>query len=62
MLAAITHDGRRVVEQATAALTELDFGMGDLPEAERAELFELLKRVRLGAGDVADTEPVVDSR
>ena len=40
---------------ATAALTDLDFGLGDLPEAERAELFDILRRVRLGAGDVADT-------
>jgi DNA-binding MarR family transcriptional regulator len=62
VLAAITDDGRRVVDEATAALTDLDFGMADLPEAERAELFELLKRVRLGAGDVADAEPAVDNR
>jgi DNA-binding MarR family transcriptional regulator len=58
VLAAITDDGRRVVEKATAALTDLDFGMADLPDAERAELFDLLKRVRLGAGDVADAAPV----
>jgi hypothetical protein len=31
--------------------------MGDLPEAEREELFDLLRRVRLGAGDVAETAP-----
>jgi DNA-binding MarR family transcriptional regulator len=58
VLAAITDDGRRIVDKATAALTDLDFGMADLPEAERAELFDLLKRVRLGAGDVADADPV----
>jgi len=64
VLAAITDDGRRVTDKATAALTELDFGMADLPEAERAELFDLLKRVRLGAGDVADVESAetVDGR
>src|ERR671920_1066111 len=56
VLAAITDDGRRVVDEATAALTDLDFGMADLPEAERATLFELLKRVRLGAGDVAEED------
>ena len=54
VLAAITDDGRAVVEAATRALTDLDFGMSDLPEAERDELFDLLRRVRLGAGDVAD--------
>ena len=49
-----------MVEKATTALTDLDFGLGDLPEADRAELFDILKRVRLGAGDVADAE--VDAR
>ena len=58
VLAGITDDGRRVVEQATTALTDLDFGLGDLPEAERAELFDILRRVRLGAGDVADRRDV----
>ena len=57
VLAGITPRGRDVVEQATRALTALDFGMADLPEAERATLYELLKRVRLGAGDVAEPEP-----
>ena len=38
---------------ASRALTDLDFGMADLPEAERQTLYELLRRVRLGAGDVA---------
>jgi DNA-binding MarR family transcriptional regulator len=57
VLAAITDAGRAVVAQATQALTDLDFGMGDLPEAERGELFELLKRLRLGAGDVAGVDP-----
>jgi DNA-binding MarR family transcriptional regulator len=60
VLAAITHDGRRVVERATAELTALDFGLGDLSETDRAELFDVLKRVRLGAGDVAGAE--VDAR
>jgi DNA-binding MarR family transcriptional regulator len=59
VLARITDDGRRVVEDATTALTDLDFGLGDLSEVDRAQLFDVLKRVRLGAGDVAD--PVVDA-
>jgi DNA-binding MarR family transcriptional regulator len=57
VLAAITDAGRAVVEQATRALTELDFGMSDLPEPEREELFALLKRLRVGAGDVAGEQP-----
>ena len=62
VLAAITDAGRGIVERATAALTDLDFGMAELPEAERGELFDLLKRVRLGAGDVADADPVGSAR
>ena len=58
VLAALTDAGRDVVEAATRALTDLDFGMADLPEAEREELFAVLKRVRIGAGDVAGEEPV----
>ena len=53
VLARITDRGRDVVPKATAALTDAEFGLGDLPEAERDALFETLKRVRLGAGDVA---------
>jgi DNA-binding MarR family transcriptional regulator len=57
VLAGITDRGREVVEVATRALTDVDFGMGDLREAERGALFDLLRRVRLGAGDVAEASP-----
>src|SRR4051794_38304576 len=57
VLAGITAKGRAVVDKATRALTELDFGLPDLPGAERQELFDVLKRVRLGAGDVAGVRP-----
>ena len=60
VLASISAQGRAVVATATAALTDLDFGLGDLPETDRAQLFDILKRVRLGAGDVAEAE--VDAR
>jgi DNA-binding MarR family transcriptional regulator len=53
VLASITEQGRRVVETATAELTGLEFGLGDLSEDDRASLFDILKRVRIGAGDVA---------
>jgi DNA-binding MarR family transcriptional regulator len=52
VLAGITDEGRAVVTIATAALTGLDFGLADVPEDERATLFDILRRVRLGAGDV----------
>jgi DNA-binding MarR family transcriptional regulator len=53
VLAAITAQGREVVEVATRGLADLEFGLGDLPDTEQDELFDLLRRVRLGAGDVA---------
>jgi len=53
VLAAITDPGREVVEVATEALTAQDFGLADLPDAELDTVFELLRKVRLGAGDVA---------
>ena len=58
VLARITERGRAVVEVATEALTGLDFGLADLTEAELDMLFAILKRVRLGAGDVAAADPV----
>jgi DNA-binding MarR family transcriptional regulator len=57
VLAGITESGRAVVEVATAELTKLDFGLGDLPETELETLFDILRRVRLGAGDVAESQP-----
>ncbi len=56
VLAGITEQGRAVVEEATAALTAMEFGLADLPETERETLFAILRRVRLGAGDVAGVE------
>jgi DNA-binding MarR family transcriptional regulator len=53
VLAGITRAGRDVVELGTRALTELDFGLGDLGDGELETLFDVLRRVRLGAGDVS---------
>ncbi|MDK3258331.1 MarR family winged helix-turn-helix transcriptional regulator [Blastococcus capsensis] len=60
VLAAITERGRTVVEEATRALTALDFGLAELSRAEREQLFGILRAVRLGAGDVhqGDGDPV----
>jgi DNA-binding MarR family transcriptional regulator len=60
VLAGITDAGREVVGTATAALTALDFGLGDLSEEERATLFDILRRVRLGAGDVREGDAAVE--
>jgi len=54
VLAGITDRWRAVVELGTSALMGLEFGLGDLPDGDRETLFEVLRRVRLGAGDVAD--------
>ncbi len=53
VLACITDVGRAVVERATTDLTAMDFGLGDVSDAELGMLFDVLRRVRLGAGDVA---------
>ena len=52
VLARITESGSGVVEKATADLTGMGFGLGDVPPEELGTLFDLLRRVRLGAGDV----------
>ncbi len=51
VLAAITDQGRRVVEAATKDLTAADFGLQMLTEPERAALFGGMRKVRADAGD-----------
>ncbi|GAB3683214.1 MarR family winged helix-turn-helix transcriptional regulator [Angustibacter aerolatus] len=53
-LAGITDAGRSVVEAATEAITALDFGLEALDADEREQLFTLLRKVRVHAGDFAD--------
>ncbi|MGY1720739.1 MULTISPECIES: MarR family winged helix-turn-helix transcriptional regulator [unclassified Blastococcus] len=53
VLASITERGRAVVEEGTRALTGIGFGLEDLSVDEHEILFATLRRVRLGAGDVA---------
>ncbi len=50
-LAAITDRGRDVAAAATRALNEIQFGTGPLRKRELESLTEVLKRVRLEAGD-----------
>ena len=50
-LAAITDDGRRMVDKATEAVSATDFGMGALTDAELDQLTALLRTVRIDAGD-----------
>jgi DNA-binding MarR family transcriptional regulator len=60
VLAKITHDGRALAGEATAALNQADFGLPDLTRGQAAEVTVLLRAVRVSAGDVAADE--VDSR
>lgn len=50
-LATITEHGREVAELATQSMHQIQFGTGPLRRAELEQLTELLRRVRIGAGD-----------
>lgn len=50
-LVAITENGIRRREEATAAVTAIDFGLAGLTERQVQSLTELLARVRKAAGD-----------
>jgi DNA-binding MarR family transcriptional regulator len=50
-LARVTDQGREVVDKVTGELMAADFGLGALDERERELLVELLRSIRLSAGD-----------
>jgi DNA-binding MarR family transcriptional regulator len=50
-LATITPAGRSVMEAATSDLVAAGFSLGALSPAEHEQLFELLRKVRVAAGD-----------
>ncbi|GAA2385379.1 MarR family winged helix-turn-helix transcriptional regulator [Nonomuraea africana] len=51
VLAEITDRGREIVGAATADLMNADFGMTMYGESELAEMFDLLRTLRVAAGD-----------
>ncbi len=51
MLATITPQGREVMEAATKDLVAAGFSLGSLTAAEQEQLFALLRKVRVAAGD-----------
>lgn len=55
-LAAITEPGRAVMEAATTDLVEAGFGLSMLDDADRDQLFGVLRRVRLAKGDFLEGE------
>ncbi|WP_419997913.1 MarR family winged helix-turn-helix transcriptional regulator [Streptomyces boninensis] len=50
-LASITDKGREVVERATQDLMDMDFGLGAYDAEECAEIFAMLRPLRVSAGD-----------
>jgi DNA-binding MarR family transcriptional regulator len=52
-LAEITPKGREVMAAATADLMSAEFGMSGYGDAELAQLFSLLRGLRVAAGDFA---------
>ena len=53
-LAELTASGRDLVQAATRDLMAADFGLSGYSETDRAELFTLLRSLRLSAGDFKD--------
>jgi DNA-binding MarR family transcriptional regulator len=53
-LVEITDGGRAMLEDATKAVVDVDFGLSGLTPEEEAQLTTLLSRVRLAAGDFAE--------
>ena len=54
-LAEITDRGREVVSRATADLMQAEFGLAGFDEAQRDQLFDLLRGLRVAAGDFVPT-------
>ncbi|MFJ6213069.1 MarR family winged helix-turn-helix transcriptional regulator [Streptomyces sp. NPDC092296] len=57
VLAAITDRGRRVVESATRDLVAMEFGLEAYDAEQCQEVFELLRPLRIAAGDFTEPEP-----
>jgi DNA-binding MarR family transcriptional regulator len=55
-LAGITSSGLALMHRATADLVALDFGLEALDARERRDLFTLLRKVRLHAGDFSESD------
>jgi DNA-binding MarR family transcriptional regulator len=55
-LAEITADGRQVMRRATADVMDAEFGMSGYGAGELEELFDLLRGLRVAAGDFVEDE------
>jgi DNA-binding MarR family transcriptional regulator len=56
ILAVITDEGRKVAEAATVQFNSARFGMSALGLSELERLFDILRNLRVDAGDFADTD------
>ncbi|MDB1087659.1 MarR family transcriptional regulator [Streptomyces sp. ACA25] len=54
-LASVTDRGRRVCEDATRELTAMDFGLRAYDDEECAEIFAMLRPLRVAAGDFEES-------
>jgi DNA-binding MarR family transcriptional regulator len=54
-LAEITETGRSVVERASADLMAADFGLGGYDDGQLAQMFGILRGLRVDAGDFTDS-------
>ena len=50
-LAALTDDGRSIIEAATEAVVAARVGLGELTDREAKDLNKILRKLRVGAGD-----------
>jgi DNA-binding MarR family transcriptional regulator len=55
-LAEITAEGRAVVERATRDLMAAEFGLGGYEPGQLKDIFDLLRALRLTAGDFVPAE------
>ena len=56
VLARITADGRRAMENSTDAMAERQFNLGALTDAEADELFRILRLVRVECAEMGDDQ------
>jgi DNA-binding MarR family transcriptional regulator len=54
VLAEITETGRDAVERATRDLMAADFGLGAYDAVEQGKIFDVLRSLRVTAGDFQD--------
>lgn len=55
-LASITDKGREVVDAATRDLMAMDFGLGTYDAGQCGEIFDMLRPLRVAAGDFTEAE------